>query len=142
MSVSQEELHRLRTAFTMHALKVVAEADEIIDWDEVQIICSVCSQQELRALGFVDDEGRTTRAYAQAVERALEVLPREITLHDKLELITVLHRTSLADGQLDPREFDALCRAASLIDLSASSLAQHLDHITHQDRKLPPVRRS
>jgi len=138
--LSHEELAPLKTAFALHVARMIVEADEVLDYDEMHVIERAFPSSRLRALGFLDDSGRFTSRYDDALARALQVLPREVTLAEKLELVTLFHRTCMADGDLDPREVKVLHHAAEMIDLSAASLARHLDAISH-GRRAPPIRK-
>jgi uncharacterized tellurite resistance protein B-like protein len=67
---------------------------------------------ELRALGS------TTRR-----------LPHGLSLDEKLELVSVFHRTSMADGELMQAELLVMREAAEVLGIPLSVLSKHLEQL-------------
>jgi uncharacterized tellurite resistance protein B-like protein len=124
-----DDLTRWKTAFAMFIAKLVVDADGIVDFGELKLLSQVFPDEELRALGFLDAEGGSTQAYKDAYLEAMRELPNRLSLDEKLELVSVFHRTSMADGELMQAELLVMREAAEVLGIPLSVLSKHLEQL-------------
>lgn len=122
-----DDLARWKTAFTMFIARLVVDADGIVDFGELKLLSQVFPDDELRALGFLDEHGGFTQAYKDAYLEAMRELPNRLTLPEKLELVGVFHRTSMADGELLQAELLVMREAAEVLGIPLPVLSRHLE---------------
>lgn len=120
-------LDRMRLAFAVFVAKLIVDADGIVDFGELKLLSQVFPDELLREVGFLDEGGGLTTDYRDAYTRAMRELPHQLDLDGKLELVTVFHRTSVADGELIQAELLVLREAAEVLGIPLAVLSKHLD---------------
>jgi uncharacterized tellurite resistance protein B-like protein len=121
-----DDLERWKTAFTMFIARLVVDADGIVDFGELKLLAAVFPDSHLRTLGFLDESGGFTQAYKDAYLEAMRELPNRLNLSQKLDLVSVLHRTSMADGELLQSELLVMREAAEVLGIPLPVLSTHL----------------
>jgi uncharacterized tellurite resistance protein B-like protein len=94
----------------------------------------VVPDEQLARMGFLDADGAYTDAYRQAYTRAIRVLPDRLSMERKLDLITVFHRTCMADGELIQAELLVLREAAEVLGIPVRTLSEHLQGLKSLSR--------
>ena len=134
-------LDRLRVAFAVHEAKRIVDADGILDVGEIELLVLAFPNPWLRTCGFLDERTRLTPACEAAYHEALEVLPRSLSLEQKLELVTLFHRTCMVDGELHERELQLLLEAARRLGVPGPALREHLRKLRGAGPLAPAVRK-
>jgi len=129
------ELDQLRVAFAAFVAKLIVDADGIVDFGELKLMSQVFPDALLVKMGFLDAKGAFTARYRDAYTRAIRVLPQKLDMPAKLELITVFHRTCMADGELIQAELLVLREAAEVLGIPISVLSNHLDGLKSLSRR-------
>ena len=75
----------------------------------------------------MDAAGGFTPAYRDAYTEAMRELPNVLSLEDKLGLVTIFHRTCMADGELVQAELLVLREAAEALGVPLNVLSKHLE---------------
>ena len=121
------ELAVLKLAFKKGLLEEIARADRHYTPEEKALIARLAPADELRAAGFVDEEGRLTAWFHTRRVEARERLCRELRMRDRLELITELLELCVVDGELHRDEGSLLLTAARELEIDGHMLNAHLD---------------
>ncbi len=129
-----DELDQLKVAFTAFVAKLIVDADGIVDFGELKLLSQVVPDAMLRQMGFLDGDGDYTQAYRDAYTRAIRVLPERLDMEAKLDLITIFHRTCMADGELIQAELLVLREAAEVLGIPVRTLSQHLQGLKSLSR--------
>jgi uncharacterized tellurite resistance protein B-like protein len=140
-TTGQNSLDRLILAFAVAATREIVAADGILDSDELRTLAQWFPDRLLQQFALADEDGKLNAAFARAREEALQVLPERLTLKQKLEVLALLHRMTVIDGELHELEFDVLQRAAAALQVAPSILARHLSVLPESSSAPPPVRR-
>ncbi len=117
---------QLKIAFTRHVLEHIANADDAVHADEQMLMGLIVAQQDMRDAGFLNDDGSLSWRYHEATHRALDRLPSELELEEKLGLVSRFLDMCLVDGHLDRAEGSALFEAARLLGVTSSQFDAHL----------------
>jgi uncharacterized tellurite resistance protein B-like protein len=117
---------RWKLAFTVFVAKLIVDADGIVDFGELKLLSQAFPDDLLQRVGFLDLDGGYTPAYREAYTEAMRELPNHLELDDKLELITIFHRTCMADGALIQAELLVLREAAEVLGIPLPVLSTHL----------------
>lgn len=123
------ELTRLKVAFAFHVAKMIVESDNDVDPREMTVMTDAFPRELLDGLDFVDENGRFTSEYHDAVVSALEVLPGTLSQSEKLRLVAIFTQASVADGQLKQRERALIIEAAAYLGVSADQVVAHLKSV-------------
>ena len=123
----ERPIDALKVAFASFIAKLIVDADDIVDFSELQLMAKTFPDPLLERLGFVDADGVLTAAHRTAYAESLEVLPEQLGMEEKLELITVFHRTAWADGELLQAELLVLREAAEVLKIPLTLLSEHLE---------------
>ncbi len=124
---AEDHVERWKVAFAVFVARLIVDADGIVDFGELKLLAQAFPDDRLRSLGFLDDAGGYTRAYKQAYTEAIRELPDVLSLEDKLDLVTIFHRTCMADGELVQAELLVLREAAEALGVPLNVLSGHLD---------------
>ncbi|MBT3218213.1 MAG: hypothetical protein HN348_03910 [Proteobacteria bacterium] len=124
------DAERLKLAFAVYIAQLIIEADNRIDYREMKLWGQLFPRNLLRQASFVDDEGNLNADFEQARQEALITLPGSLSLDEKLELLTVLHGASMADGELEAHELDVLAKGADLLGIPPTTFTTHLAQLT------------
>lgn len=119
-------LEQLQIAFAVHIAREIVAADGILDIDEMNLLVMVFPDRLMRACRFVGPDTRLTEAFHRAHVEAMRVLPQVLDTDQKLELVTLFHRTCVVDGELHPAELAVLSGAAGALELDPLRLKAHL----------------
>ena len=133
-------LDRMRIAFAVKVAREIVDADGVLDMGEIELLTRAFPTPLMQRVGFLDTRTRLTPEVEAVFADALRELPRVLTLTEKLELVTLFHRTCLADGELHPSELDILMRAARQLVIPERALDDHLHHLRGGGTIVPPVR--
>lgn len=137
---SPTRIERLRIAFAVRVARRIVDADGILDLSEIELLSRTFPNGVLRRVGFLDGRDLLTPEVDRAWRHALAELPRVLTLTEKLELVTLFHRTCDVDGDIHPRELDVLREAAAMLAVPRSTLDAHLGSLW-TGTIVPPERR-
>jgi uncharacterized tellurite resistance protein B-like protein len=121
-----EAILRLKLAFGVSIGRAIVDADRQVDYSEFRLFGQIFPRVLLREEGFVDEQGQFTEALATAWMEACAVLPEMLSEEDKLDLLSLFHGTSMADGTRDSRETRVIKDAADLLGVPSDVLAAHL----------------
>lgn len=124
------ELDLLRLAFKKGVLDDIARADRVFTPAEQALIDRLAPPDQLRAAGFLDEQGQLTAWFHTRRIEARERLRRELRTLHRLDLITELLELCIVDGQLDKEEGSLLLRAARELAIDGHTLNAHLDTLT------------
>jgi len=116
----------LTLAFLAELAHRIVAADDDVDETEEFIVGKLCPAERLLAAGFIDETGRRTDRYQEALRAALRVLP-SMPLDEKRILIDDLLAVGLVDGDLHPRESQVVFHGARMLGLSDEDLDEILD---------------
>jgi len=120
--LTDEELKGLELAFAVGHAREIIDADGTTDYGEFKLFGAIFPRQLLRDHGFIDDHAAFTPALAIAQERALAVLPASLGKAEKLDLLTLLWGTGVADDNLDKREVAVIRKAADELGVTFEEL--------------------
>ena len=119
-------IEQLQIAFAVQIAREIVAADGILDIDEMRLLMLVFPDELMRACRFVGPDTNLTEAYHRAYVEALRVLPMILDTDQKLELLTLFHRTCVVDGELHPKELVVLRSAATSLGLDGTAVKTHL----------------
>ncbi len=119
-------LDRLKIAYGLHVSRKVMEADEILDMREIELLMDAFPESLLRACGFIDDTGGLTAEWKAQLTEGAALLPIEMSLTEKLDMLTLFHRIRAIDDEIDEREDSVVAAAAQQLGVTRGQLAAHL----------------
>ncbi len=122
-------LDRLRIAFVAVLARRVVAADGKWDQGEVELLSRTFPADLMARAGLLDGERRLTADVKKLYRQALAELPRVLTLDEKLDLLTLLHRTGAADGSMDEKEMAVLQEASAMLEVRYPALLEHLRNL-------------
>jgi uncharacterized tellurite resistance protein B-like protein len=135
------ELDRMRLAFGVFVGRRIVEADGILDIDEIDLLTMAFPNAWMETCGFIDEATQLTPACRAAYDDACKILPVSLSLPEKLDLITLFHRTCMADGELHERELAILMSAAQLLHVQGADLREHLLDLRGTGPLVPAIRK-
>ena len=94
----------------------------------------------MRTCGFIDGDTQLTERCHRAYADAQKILPVTLSLREKLNLVTLFHRTCVADGQLHHRELSILMDAAKKLHLPRDHVKVHISMLKGGGTLVPFVR--
>ena len=109
------ETDRLRAAFLYHHTQEVMMADQRLHKQEVGLLEGL--NPEMIRVGLMDPDGTLRDDYEAAWETADLTLKSSLDEPARRALLDRLLQVMAVDGDLDPKEWKALARAAQLLDL-------------------------
>ena len=121
----------LKLAFALYIAQQVVEADGRVEYGELRMWHDLFPRALLREAGFIDEGGGFTASWESHRLAALTELPK-LPETERLELLTLLHGTSLADGEIAAQEVVALRRGADLLAVSEERFTVLLAQLTAQ----------
>lgn len=119
-------IEQLEIAFSVHVAREIVAADGILDIDEMKLLMMVFPDRLMRNCRFVGPDTRLTEAYHRAHVEAVRVLPKVLDTQQRLDLITLFHRTCVVDGELHPKELTVMRAAARVLEVDPTLLKIHL----------------
>lgn len=125
--MSSFALDQLKLAFAWHVAQRIVGADGDVQSTESGWLASNFPTSTLASSGFVDGSGAPTDVFEQALDEALRVLPTELTLAARLQLLETFLDASLADDELHHTEGGVLLEAAAMLGVTPQQLDAHLD---------------
>ncbi len=126
VSVGQFGLDDLKLAFSLHVVDQIVAADDQLTRAELAFLEAQFPQKLLVDRGFVDASGVRTDAYHQAAMDALDRLPHQLELDDKIALLSVFFAATIADEHFETAEGNALVDAARLLDMTDTEIDMFL----------------
>ncbi|MCB9685367.1 MAG: TerB family tellurite resistance protein [Alphaproteobacteria bacterium] len=127
MASDRAQVDRWRVAFAMFVARLIVDADGIVDFGELKLLAQAFPDDQLRSYGFIDGHGEFTATFKDAYTEAMRELPNQLTLEEKLDLVTVFHRTCMADGELVQAELLVLREGAEALGVPLHVLSKHLE---------------
>lgn len=124
------DLDVLKLAFTRHVLDEIANADRQLTGDEKALIERVAPTSRLRFHGLLDSAGYPTGAFHQARAEALERLPEELSLDEKLAIVTAFLELCIVDGEIHRDEGSLMYLSSRLLGVTSQQFDLHLDSLT------------
>lgn len=109
------ELDRLRAAFLYHYTQEVMLADQRLHKQEVTLLEGLNPQ--MIAAGLMDADGTLRDDYEAAFETAEITLKARLDEPARRSLLDQLLQVMAVDGDLDPKEWKVVARAAEALDL-------------------------
>jgi len=119
-------IEQLQIAFAVFIAREIVAADGILDIDEMRLLMMVFPDRLMRNCRFLGPNTHLTEAYHRAYVEAIRVLPIILDTQQKLDLVTLFHRTCVVDGELHPKELHVLKGAAKTLQIPGSVLSKHL----------------
>jgi uncharacterized tellurite resistance protein B-like protein len=119
-------LEQLQIAYACYIAREIVAADGILDIDEMRLLMMVFPDSLMRSCRFLGPDTRLTEAYHRAYVEATRILPLVLDAQQKLDLVTLFHRTCVVDGELHPKELVVLQRAAKNLAIPPVRLQRHL----------------
>ena len=120
--MSDFTLSELRLAFGYHFARLVLESDRTITLTETDFLQRHFSREAVTTAGFVDQVGAFPQRHTEAVRQASVTLPEELSLTDRLALISVLLDASLADDRFESDEGSIVEQAAVFLHIPDDAL--------------------
>ena len=117
---------REKLAFAHWVAQLIAEANGAVDLSELALLARLFPDEVLEGYGLIDHTGNLTANWDQARMDAIKHLHRELTLDEKLELVTVFHAVCMADDELVQSELLVLREAAEALGVAVRDLSAHL----------------
>ena len=130
-------LDRLRIAFAVKIAQRITDADGVLDVGEVELLARTFPTAVLQRAGFLDARNALTPEVEIVFRQALVELPQILTTAEKLELVTLFHRTASVDGDLHPEELRILEEGAAMLQLPHKALLEHLRHLGGRQTIVP-----
>ncbi len=130
----------MQVAFAVHFAKRIVDADGILDMKEIELLTMAFPNPWMSACGFLDNGTNLLPAYESVYRESLRTLPKALTLTQKLDLVTLFHRTCMADGELHQDELEILFEAARKLHISRGAVRKHLANLRCGGTLVPPVR--
>jgi hypothetical protein len=130
-------IDRLRIAFAVRIAQRITEADGVLDAGEVGLLQRCFPDQMLQRAGFLDSRRVLTHEVDQVFRQALAELPQILTTSEKLDLVTLFHRTAAIDGETHPEELRILEEGAAMLLLPHRTLLEHLRHLGGRQTLIP-----
>jgi hypothetical protein len=124
--MGQFGLDDLKLAFSLHVVDQIVAADDQLTRAELAFLESQFPQKLLRDRGFADEDGVRTDAYHQAAMDALDRLPHQLELDEKVALLSVFFAATIADERFEAAEGNALVDAARLLDMTDDEIDRFL----------------
>lgn len=125
-ALNDDTLKGLELAFAIGHAREIIDADGATDYGEFKLFGAIFPRQLLRDHGFLDEQHAFTPALAAARQEALVVLPEALATAEKLDLLTLLWGTGVADDDLDKREVKVIRRAAEELGVTFEELLAHV----------------
>jgi uncharacterized tellurite resistance protein B-like protein len=122
-------LERCKVAFACSVARRITEADGVIDMGEVDLLMRVFSDELMQACGFLADDRALTAEFDVALMDAKRLLPKHLSLDDKLGLVTLFHATVMADGEATAMEESIMLQAANELRVPNETLQSHLSSL-------------
>jgi uncharacterized tellurite resistance protein B-like protein len=124
-----EDLMRLQLAFTLHMAQQVLGSDQNVTETERSWLRDRFPAEMLAQTGFLDADGHLTAAFEEARDDALMVLPEQLPMAGKWQILEDLVQAAAADGILAAEESDALAHTARLLGMSDQDWADHVESL-------------
>jgi len=124
--MTDDHLKGLELAFAIAHAQEIIRADGVEDYGEFKLFGAIFPRMLLEQHGFLDDEHHFTPKLHRARHEAAQALPTELSTEQKLDLLTLLWGTGVADGDLDSREAAVIRRAADELDVPFDALMGHV----------------
>lgn len=124
------DLELAKLAFTRHTMQRLARVDAKLLPEERALLDEVCPPDHLRDRGLMAEDGTLTAAFVEALDHARRELPQELSLAEKLAMITRFVDMAVIDGDLHHAEGRLLLEAATALGLEPEEFDTHLDGLT------------
>jgi len=118
------DLIRMKYAFAMQFVEQVIEADEIVREEELNYFAHCFPKELIEKLQLTDPMVRL-----ELYQISLEELPKRLLFEEKLDLFGLLLGASVADDELEFREFGVLEAAAKVLGLNSEVMMDYIDQM-------------
>ncbi len=126
MNLSEEDfdLYRLKYALSIYLVRQVILADDIVEPQEIKFVREHFPQSLLQALDLLKPE-----EISFLIERALEELPRKLSLQAKLDIVGICFAAAASNGNVDPREIAIIQVAAEVLSVPSEVLLDFIHQL-------------
>jgi hypothetical protein len=138
--MAQPSIEAIRLAYALHVVRSIVDADDVMTLGEMRLVAEQLPAALLFAHGLIDEDGSFTDYYVEALDGAAARLREAMTLDERLELVALFHRATVADGVLEVAEYDRLRDAWRELGLSDAEVSAHLDSLAVGSSGSPPIR--
>lgn len=131
-------LEQLQIAFACSVAREIVAADGLLDIEEVRLLTLVFPDRLMRNCRFLGPDDQLTDAFHRAYVESVRVLSKVLDTGQKLDLITLFHRTCVVDGELHPKEVVVLRASANTLGVDPEVVRRHVNGL---HRSLTSLRR-
>ncbi len=117
----------LRIAFQLHVMDLLAQADLVTTEAERAYVERRLPLAMLVERGFSEASGERTGRLAEAAVEALDVLPKRLSMPDKLALLEDCYQLAVTDRSLGMGEGSVLLMASRLLGLPDAAFDDFVD---------------
>lgn len=122
-------LDELRLAFTFHITNQILESDGVVVPAEIRFLKRTFPHELFERSRFVDNEGRYTQRWQDALGEALLELPVRLSVDERLDLLEGFYSAAISDGGTQYIEGNILIRAARLLGLKPSQFTARVERM-------------
>lgn len=123
------DLDTLKLVFARTLLDELVKADDVVTDAELAVVERLAPTAKLTELGLLDASGAPTAAYDPACASAMYRLKRELSLEDRLKVVTGFLELSVVDGQLHRDEGSLMFLGAKMLGIDPQTFDRHLDSL-------------
>ncbi len=120
---------QLKLAFTYHIVNQILESDDEVVPAEARFLERTFPKELFETSGFVDDEGKYTQRWQDALGEALLELPVQLTVTERLKILETFYQAAIADDDFQYIEGNILVRAAKLLGLRPEQFTARLEQL-------------
>ena len=126
MNLSEQDfdLYRLKYALSIYLVRQVILADDIVEPQEINFVREHFPQSLLQALDLLKPE-----EISLLIERALDELPRKLSLEAKLDIVGICFAAAASNGNVDPREIAIIQVAAEVLSVPSEVLLDFIHQL-------------
>ncbi len=127
--MGQFNIPELKLAFGYHFVRLILETDAVITISETDYLQRIFPREQMSKVGFIGSDGGFTERHTEAMREAIERLPVELGLDERLEFLTTFLAASVADGEFDTEEGSVMMTAATMLAIPGDALDAHLESL-------------
>ena len=122
-------IDQLKLAFTYHIVNQILESDDEMVPAEARFLERTFPKEVLSGSGFVDEKGRYTARWQDALGEALLELPVRLSVEDRLTVLETFYQAAISDDDFQYIEGNILVRAARLLGLKPEQFTARLEQL-------------
>lgn len=119
----------LKLAFSYHIVNQILNSDGELVPAEAAFMRRAFPSRLFQQSGFVDEDGRYTQRWQDALGEALLELPVQLTVDQRLGILETFYQAAMADAELQYIEGTILVRAARLLGLRAEQFTARIERL-------------